>query len=69
MENEEIFMLNRTKYRKTVYLTEYELEELRESFDRLLRDVLSEEEIKLLEEIEWVKEKIGLEIRKVYGLH
>lgn len=69
MENEEIFMLNRTKYRKTVYLTEYELEELRKSFDRLLRDVLSEEEIKLLEEIEWVKEKIGLEIRKVYGLH
>ena len=69
MENEEIFMLNRTKYRKTVYLTEYELEELRKSFDRLLRDVLSEEEIKFLEEIEWVKEKIGLEIRKVYGLH
>ena len=66
MENEEIFMLNRTKYRKTVYLTEYELEELRESFDRLLRDVLSEEEIKLLEEIEW---EIGMEIRKVYGLH
>lgn len=52
MENEEIFMLNRTKYRKTVYLTEYELEELRKSFDRLLRDVLSEEEIKLLEGIE-----------------
>ena len=66
MENEEIFMLNRTKYRKTVYLTEYELEELRKSFDRLLRDVLSEEEIKLLEEIEW---EIGMEIRKVYGQH
>ena len=66
MENEEIFMLNRTKYRKTVYLTEYELEELRESLDRLLRDVLSEGEIKRLEEIEW---EIGMEIRKVYGQH